>query len=157
MADSGVSRYKGNLGWTVRGAAPMRSSPRAEATRFIVVALAIVGISATGAVAVGPTDSLSGGEGWFGLSRADLDRMNTAAALLYEGPPGSTVERWTSTFSGKSGEVRLVGSFNFHGMPCRKLDYTVTSTDQPAPGHYVMNWCRVPDGTWKIVEVPQQR
>jgi len=122
--------------------------------RRLGMVLAIVAAPFSGALAVGPTDSLFGGQGYGGLSQADLDHMNTAAALLYEGTPGRTVERWTSPATGRSGEIRLISSFEFRGMPCRRLDYTITAADQSNLGHYVMSWCRVPDGAWKMVEVP---
>ena len=135
--------------------ASVRSVARTEASR-IVVALGMMAVPPTGTLAGVPSDYLSG-MGWLGLSQSDLDRVNNAAALLYEGLPGATVERWSSPVSGKSGEVRLIGSFEFHGMACRKLDYTVVSADQTNQAHYVLSWCKVPDGAWKIVEVPGRR
>ena len=133
----------------------MRLAARAEARRF-VVALGTMAALPTGALAGAPT-AYTSGMGWLGLSKWDLDRVNNAAALLYQGPPGATVERWSSPVSGKSGEVRLLRSFEFHGMPCRKLDYTVVSADQTNQAHSVLSWCKVPDGAWKIVEVPGAR
>ncbi len=95
---------------------------------------------------------------WPGLPGDDLDRMNAAAARLYEGQSIGTVERWRSPDSKNAGEVKLTHSFNSHGMPCRTLDYTIRFNEQrDRPDHYVLNWCKLSDGTWKIVEVPTPR
>ena len=90
---------------------------------------------------------------WPGLTQDDLDRMHAAAARLYEGKSIGTVERWRSPESKDAGEVKLVRSFEEHGMPCRTLDYTIRyETRRDSPTHYVINWCRIPGDTWKIVE-----
>lgn len=93
-----------------------------------------------------------------GLSQDDVDRMNAAAARLYEGRSIGTVERWRSPSSNNAGEVKLIRTFEAHGMPCRTIDYTIRlETARASPEHYVINWCRVPGGTWKIVELAQPR
>lgn len=93
-----------------------------------------------------------------GLSQDDLDRMSAAAARLYEGRSIGTVERWRSPSSRNAGEVRLMRSFEANGMPCRTLEYTIRlESARASPDHYVVNWCRVPGGTWKMVEHVQRR
>ncbi len=95
---------------------------------------------------------------WPGLTRDDSDRMHAAGARLYEGRSIGTVERWRSPESKDAGEVKLVRSFNTHGMPCRTLDYTIRfESVRDKPTHYVINWCKVEGGEWKIVEVPAPR
>ncbi|HKM62343.1 MAG TPA: hypothetical protein VJY39_07610 [Acidisphaera sp.] len=91
-----------------------------------------------------------------GLSQATLDSMHAAAAKLYEGRPVGTVEAWTSP-DGTAGEVKLLHSFDAFNMPCRTIDYTIgaqSTVSGPNPNHYVLTWCRVPAGAWKIVQVP---
>jgi surface antigen len=93
--------------------------------------------------------------GWPGMTTDDVARMNAASARLYEGRSIGNVERWRSPRSADAGEVTLTRAFDWHGMPCRTLDYTIRfEVQRGSPDHYVMTWCRIPDGSWKIVEVP---
>lgn len=95
---------------------------------------------------------------WPGLSQDDAARMHAAAARLYEGRSIGTVERWRSPASNDAGEVKLLESFDVRGMPCRTIDYTIRfDTNRDSPDHYVINWCRVQGGVWKIVEVVPPR
>ena len=91
-----------------------------------------------------------------GLSQAALNSMHAAAAKLYEGHPVGAVETWASP-DGTSGQVKLLHSFDSSKMPCRTIDYTIRVQgilNNPNPDHYVLNWCRVPPGVWKIVQIP---
>jgi surface antigen len=95
---------------------------------------------------------------WPELSQDDLDRMQAAAARLYEGRSIGTVERWRNPDSRDAGEVKLVRSFESHGMPCRTIDYTIRfESRRNSTDHYVLNWCRVEEGAWKVVELPRPR
>jgi hypothetical protein len=95
---------------------------------------------------------------WPGLTQDDVERMHAAAARLYEGRSIGTVERWRSPESKDAGEVKLVRSFASHGMPCRTIDYTVRfEAKRNGPDHYVIDWCLVAEGSWKIVELPPGR
>jgi surface antigen len=96
---------------------------------------------------------------WPGLTSDDLERMHAAAARLYEGRSIGTVERWRNPDTKTAGEIQLVRSFETHGMSCRRLQYTIRfEVVRDAPRDYVMNWCRLPDGAWKVVElVPPTR
>jgi surface antigen len=118
------------------------------------IALLLAAASSAGAVqfATGPTVA------WPGLSQDDVDRMQAAAARLYEGRSIGTVERWRNPDSKDAGEVKLLRSFESHGMPCRTIDYTVRfESRRNSTDHYVLNWCRVEEGSWKVVELPRQR
>ncbi len=93
---------------------------------------------------------------WPGLTQGDIDRAHAAAARLYEGRSIGTVERWRNPDTGDAGEVTLVQSFETHGMPCRTINYTVAfATVRNTLDHYTVNWCQVPGGAWKIVELPE--
>lgn len=95
---------------------------------------------------------------WPGLPQDDLDRMGAASARLYEGRSIGTVERWRNPDTQDAGEVKLIRDFDTHGMPCRTLDYTIRFNEhRDRPDHYVLTWCRISEGTWKIVEVPGPR
>jgi surface antigen len=116
--------------------------------------LLIAAASSSGAVEFATGPSLA----WPGLSQDDVDRMQAAAARLYEGRSIGTVERWRSPDSKDAGEVKLIRSFESHGMPCRTIDYTIRfESRRNSPNHYVLNWCRVEEGSWKLVELPRPR
>lgn len=89
------------------------------------------------------------------LSHEDVERMEAAAARLYTGTGIGTVERWRNPTSGDSGSVKLVGTSEMKGQPCRRLEYTVRleKTNQQL-NTYTLNWCRTAGDEWKIVEQP---
>ena len=128
--------------------------------RSAVIAPTFLIASATVVAAAGPAlaPSFSSVIAWPGLPQDDLDRMEAAAARLYEDRSVGTIERWRSPDTRNAGEVKLMRSFDSHGMPCRTLDYTIRFEEQKdRPSHYVLNWCKLPEGTWKIVELARQR
>jgi hypothetical protein len=125
-------------------------------TRRVAAALGVllVGVSVPATAAPVPSPNLA----WPGLSEDDVVRMHAAAARLYEGRSIGTVERWRSPESKDAGEVKLIRSFDSHGMPCRTIDYTIRFNERRnSPDHYVINWCRVSEDTWKIVELAPPR
>ena len=55
------------------------------------------------------------------------------------------------------GRHQLLRSFDASNMPCRTIDYTVGiqgTLSSMYLNHYVLNWCRIRAGVWKIVPVP---
>jgi surface antigen len=89
---------------------------------------------------------------WASLTKDDIDRMNMAAARLYEGHSIGTVERWRNPDTGNAGSVQLAGKFEAKGMSCWRLDYAVRTIDaKDHPTRYVVNWCKSPAGEWKIL------
>jgi len=88
------------------------------------------------------------------LTQDDVDRMHAAVVRLNEGRSIGTVERWRGASSGNSGEVVLTRRFVAKGMDCHALHYVVHFNRRPnSPRSFVFNWCRQPDGAWKIVEL----
>ncbi|HUC19502.1 MAG TPA: hypothetical protein VMA37_17625 [Acetobacteraceae bacterium] len=127
------------------------SRPRNRLFTALLASL-IAGASATAAAQPVPVPSLA----WPGLTESDIARMHAAAARLYEGQSIGTVERWRNPVTDNAGEVMLIRSFDTHGMPCRTIDYTVKfATAENRLDHYTVNWCRVSDGSWKIIELPE--
>ncbi len=87
------------------------------------------------------------------LSREDIDRIEAAAARLYTGTGIGDTERWRNPNTGDSGSVKLIGSSEVKGQPCRKLEYTVRLEQKKQElNSYVLNWCKTASGEWKIVE-----
>lgn len=129
-----------------------------SAVRFCPMVLALLIAPATSLMAAGPPPSIAPVIAWPGLPDDDIARMEAAAARLYEGRSIGTIERWRSPETRNAGEVKLLRSFDSHGMPCRTIDYTIRfEVQRDRPNHYILNWCKLPDGTWKIVELARQR
>lgn len=134
---------------------PFRSFAR---KRALSVAVGLVVFFAATLASAQQALPMVGDPAWPGLAKDDIDRMSAAAARLYEGHSIGTVERWRNPDSKDAGEVKLVRSFESHGMPCRTLDYTIRfATARNSPDHYVLNWCKIPSGEWKIVELAPPR
>jgi surface antigen len=119
-------------------------------TCFLVAALSIV----TAAHTTLAQTLLNEDVAWPGLTQGDLDRMHAAAARLYEGVSIGTIERWRHPHSQNAGEIRLVRTFTARDMPCRTLEYTTRfNVDRTRLSHATINWCKVQQGEWKIVEL----
>jgi hypothetical protein len=125
--------------WLMRRSSRIPSSA-AWPTIVALVALATPALAAYGG---GPT-----------LTQDDITRMHAAIGSLNEGRPIGTVERWRSESSKDAGEVSLIRSFTAHGMPCNTIRYIVWFHSQPlSPSVFVLDWCRLGDGVWKIVDM----
>ncbi len=93
-----------------------------------------------------------------GVPPDDVDRIHAAAARLYEGRSSGTIERWQNPATKDAGKVQLIRIFDDKGMPCRTIRYTIHyKGNRDRLDRYVVNWCRVPEGAWKIVDVPRAR
>ncbi len=115
-------------------------------------ALAVLAVAVCPVVATAQSFPRLSESAWSNLSRDDLDRMNDAAARLYEGKSIGTVERWRNPDTKNAGSVRLEDRFQSKGMPCWRLDYTIRiEQTKDHPSHYVLNWCKTPAGEWKIL------
>ncbi|MBV8682306.1 MAG: hypothetical protein JO111_05490 [Caulobacteraceae bacterium] len=88
------------------------------------------------------------------LTQDDITRLKAAIDRLNEGRSVGTVERWRSETSKNAGEVALTRIFVAKGMSCHTIRNVVRYGSRPdAPRSFVFNWCRQPDGQWKIVEL----
>jgi surface antigen len=63
--------------------------------------------------------------------------------------PGAT-QTWSNPQSGDSGVTTLRRIFKQNGMTCHAVRYSFTLQGGVRAADYDVNWCRVPDGSWKI-------
>ena len=121
----------------------------------IIVSLGLAAALALGAASIGPGLAQTNpfGDQLSDLSPEDLEKLGRAALALYEDPdtPIGTVDRWENTVSGNAGAVKLLGKFEFQGMPCRTLQHRIDLATKPDPQFYVINRCKTADGAWKIL------
>jgi len=89
---------------------------------------------------------------WSGLSQDDLNRMHAAAARLYEGRSIGTVERWRNPDSKDAGTVTLLRRFEAKGMPCAQVEYKILLAATQEQRHYTLDWCKISNAEWKIVD-----
>lgn len=91
------------------------------------------------------------------LDRSDVALMNQAAEKLYkaENVADGTTESWMNPKTGTSGTVTKQSSFprTFQRMSldCRRINYEIRPKQSAAPRNYTVNWCRLPNGTWKTL------
>jgi surface antigen len=90
------------------------------------------------------------------LEKTDLALIGQAAEKLYtkENVADGTTESWNNPLTGASGSVTMVNSFHRtirgNSLLCRKLRYEVAWKGRTGTRSYLIDWCRLPDGTWKV-------
>jgi len=89
----------------------------------------------------------------FELSQEDLDMLGAAARKLYvdESAAVGTVETWSNPKTGNTGSVQLIGTFEYKGLPCRRLQHDIKIKDVANPFRYLFDRCKTPSGEWKLL------
>jgi surface antigen len=123
----------------------------------VLAASAMMIAGASSAIAQVP-QGLPPGMIWPSLTTSDFDQMHAAAALLYQGRPVGAKERWRNPETHNAGSITLTRDFDMKGMTCRSMEYRIRF-GQPSKqhDHYAIDWCAVPDGSWKIVDQHELR
>lgn len=87
------------------------------------------------------------------LNRNDLDVMSEVASGLLRGEhiPDGTSVAWKNGADGRSGTITLLKTFTQNDMACKTLRYRVPVTSAAKFRNYDLNWCKIPDGEWKVV------
>jgi surface antigen len=86
------------------------------------------------------------------MSGADIALMDRAAEPLFQADPfkpGATAS-WKNDQTGFSGTVTLMNEKRFQGMLCRNVKYDIMNQARQTERPYLVDWCRTPDGTWKM-------
>jgi surface antigen len=92
------------------------------------------------------------GRGAEQMTAQDLNVVADAVRrLLARDPlPDGTVEPWRNEKTGASGSVRAGHSLIRHDLSCRQIHYSGQTARGLHPRSGELDWCRTPDGTWKI-------
>jgi surface antigen len=106
-------------------------------------------VAVTPARAANPFGTRSG----FNLTAEDIKEMQAATAPFFSDDtvPLGTTRTWSNAKSGNSGAAKLVGRFEERGMPCRRIQHDIKVKRVHDLFHYVIDRCRTPDGTWKLL------
>ena len=97
-------------------------------------------------------------DNWAGpqLETSDFALLMQTAEKLYtqENVADGASENWNNPLTGASGSVTVVNSFHRtirgESLLCRKLRYEVAVRGRLGSRPYDLDWCRLPDGTWKM-------
>ncbi len=118
---------------------PMRGAALAV---FIVAAWAGLAPPPAAAQVINPfsKDSLE-------LSEEDDALMRDAIRSVLESGTVDTAKSWSNPKTGISGRATLLRVFDKDGARCGEVEHVFT---EPRGSRYVLPFCRVPDGKWKI-------
>ncbi len=113
-----------------------------------VVALAAGLLPSTASAQINPFR----GRGADQLTAQDLDAAGDAVRrlLAHDPLPTGATETWRNERSGAHGFVRAGNSLTRHGLSCRQVHYSGQTARGLHPRGGELNWCRTPDGNWKI-------
>lgn len=98
----------------------------------------------------------------FGLPEVPLtkeDLREIAAAyqplLTDDSLPIGTTREWNNEQSGNHGNIQLMKRFEYeyegNKLPCRQLRYHLRFKGAADPYNFMLNRCKVADGSWKIL------
>ncbi len=91
--------------------------------------------------------------GGFELTESDIALLKAAAEKLYlaQEVEIGAVEAWNNSESGNYGTVTLTRKHAYKGLPCRRLQHDIRIKTVGDPFRYIIDRCKVPDGSWKIL------
>jgi surface antigen len=120
----------------------MRFWHRSLLAAFAVIALVSGAPPASGGALVDPF-----GKETYRLSDAAREQLKTAVRTVLESrTPGTTVE-WRDEENDRSGRATLLSVYERDGMPCGEVEHVYTDGKG---ARYVLPFCQVSDGTWKV-------
>jgi len=122
-------------------------------SRFMVIAgLLLSALPMLGASAPASAQIIPFTFGVGSLTDEDWNELNAANAKLLAGKAAvGTQGHWQNPTSGNSGTLEITGAFKRGDLPCRSVKYVFKLQGQPKPQPYLMNECKVADGSWKFV------
>lgn len=89
---------------------------------------------------------------WFRLEDADHAAIMAAEdRILASEPIGrGTTESWAGEGTGNTGRITILKVFQKDEMPCLETAYDFRIARVADPIRYVVPWCRIADGSWKM-------
>ena len=86
------------------------------------------------------------------LTDEDIEIIKKSAAPLYQvdDPEIGDSASWSNPNSGNFGTIELVDVYDWHKMPCRKLQHLMKVVDWKDNVRMTVDRCKVPSGEWKI-------
>ena len=87
----------------------------------------------------------------FELTSGDLDAIGDAVNPILKDPnaqPG-VAATWANEKTGSSGTIDYVKALTIKGLPCKRIQYNIKIKKYEQLHRYVIDYCRVEDGTWK--------
>jgi surface antigen len=81
------------------------------------------------------------------LSEADWELLKQSVRQVLEAQKQGATADWVGKQSGRAGRATLLRAFEREGMPCGEVEHVFTAG---GGNRYVLPFCRVSDGTWKI-------
>ena len=88
----------------------------------------------------------------FKLQDADVQAISDAEDRILAHDPitAGTTEAWEGAGTGNSGTVSILKVFEKQGLSCLETAYDITVARVVDPIRYVIPWCKVDDGSWKM-------
>jgi surface antigen len=87
------------------------------------------------------------------LNNADFSMLIDAANDLLRKPrlANGATTNWRNDQTGSNGTIRVTKTFRDNAMLCHALTYETVPMGTPPANRIVLNWCKTPDGQWKIL------
>lgn len=117
--------------------------------RRVAIGIPIVLACAMGEASPAPLNPLKD----IGLEGSDVALLEEAARKLYEATAAElgSIERWANQETGSSGVVRLIETFEYQGMPCRRLRHLIERADRADPLRLTVSRCQIASGEWRLL------
>ena len=115
----------------------------------VITALAIGSVLCIGAAAPAPAAGLVDpfGRNSYNLSEKDWELLKQSVRQVLEAQKAGATAVWEDKAAGRAGRASLLRVFEREGMPCGEVEHVFTAG---GGNRYVLPFCRVPDGTWKV-------
>ena len=87
------------------------------------------------------------------LNNADFTRLVDTANSLLRRPrlANGAAASWQNDQTGSHGTIGVTNTFRRDAMLCHTLLYETTPMATSSANKTVLNWCKTPDGSWKIL------
>ena len=85
------------------------------------------------------------------LTKVDLAIIHRIVDEQVHGKAVGTTASWSNSDSGNYGSIKLLKKYSSNGRPCESVGYTLATRNRSTPPeHYMLDSCRLPDGSWRI-------